>query len=115
MAKREIGDIFPDRTNYGYWKITGEPRRSGSYSASYPVIKCTKTGKEFKTTNGFNVTFVDSIPEDQIIKSDVGVKANITGGIEITKRKNRINFLTKKICAYERELKELYADSFGGE
>ena len=99
MAKRSIGDVF--QCDGVYWKITGAPRGIG-YGYSYPVIRCTKTGKEFRATNGFSVSFVDSLPEDQIIKSDVGIKANIDAGIEITKRKNRINFLNRKICAYER-------------
>jgi hypothetical protein len=112
MAKRSPGDVF--RCDGIYWKITGAPRGIG-YGYSYPVIRCTKTGKEFKATNGFSVSFIDSLPEDQIFNCGVGVKADIDRSVEITKRKNRINFLTRKICAYERELKKLYADSFGGE
>ena len=87
MHKRMIGDIFntldhttgsicltgsPDR----YYKITGEPVMStlgdsagGTRPALvYPTIECSADGCEYEFTNRWSVEFVDSIPEDKIIK-----------------------------------------------
>ena len=45
-----------------YWKITGKrgPRAGGAYGFAYPCIKCSKNGKEYKETNGFEGNFLET-------------------------------------------------------
>ena len=111
--KRSIGDVFPYTGRDGkkiYWKIYKliTHDRIREYE-SYHVIRCTSTGKEFSTTNGFRASFVDDIPDEDIFHCAVAVKVS-TDGIEVTKRKNRIRFLTNKIQAYKKELNVLYGE-----
>ncbi len=87
MHKRSIGDIFctadrderfihlsglPNR----YYKITGDPvlstlgdSQGGTRPALvYPTVECSVDGYEYEFTNQWSVGFVDSIPDDKIIK-----------------------------------------------
>jgi hypothetical protein len=101
-----------------HWKVTGVPRVFLG-SPSYPVVKCTKLGSEYRITNGWCARFIDT----EIAKSDgavklerivpVGMKANLDGGIESGKKKRRIAFLKAKIEQYQKELKELEAGHAG--
>jgi len=94
-----------------YWKITGNPYNKGD---SYPVIKCSKKGKEFRETNGFSVSFVSSLKENKegcsdgwIIGSFSSEKAKIDEGIMSATRLRRIQYLQDKISAYQKELNDL--------
>lgn len=88
--KRKVGDVF----QYGksYWKITSVDRQG-----YYPVIKCSKTGKEYRDTNGFAHQFVDKLDDSAFVNTDVGVKADIDKGVKITQTKLRIAFLEDRI------------------
>jgi hypothetical protein len=54
-----------------YWKITGKkgPRAGGAHGFSYPCIKCSKNGKEYKEINGFESNFLetDGISRGEVI------------------------------------------------
>lgn len=117
MAKRQIGDIFysgdlpnalPD-AYHSYWKITDGPRSGWiSFADTYPVIKCSKYGKEYDRKTGFSVRAVDSIPDDKITRSTVGVKADTTG-VEIGRLKRRLGFLEKRNTADQTEMAKIHA------
>ena len=103
-----------------YWKINGPLRENywaGPGAKSYPVIRCTKTGKEFKNTNGFGSRWIDSLPDgpgsedaphDEYI---VGVfndaervsTANKQRGID----KRRADYLHSRILHDAKELRKL--------
>jgi hypothetical protein len=114
MAKRRIGDIFysgdfpgtPQDASHSYWKITAAAPKPGWISTqdSYLVIKCSKYGKEYSTRNGFLVRQVDAIPEDKIINTALGVKADIQEGARIGQMKRRVVFLEKRIKDDHMEL-----------
>jgi hypothetical protein len=83
-------------------------------NCTYRVIRCSKTGKEFKDVNGFS-TDIDRFftgKEDAsftIVKqaTEVGTKADIDKGIESGKVKRRIQYLENKIDKYNKELERL--------
>lgn len=113
MAKRQIGDIFCSADLSGadpsaprtYWKINGDPG-SGWISTrdSYPVVRCSKFGKEYKSRTWILVSRVDQISDDRIINVDVGVKADIAEGAKIGQLKRRLSFLDRRINADQKEL-----------
>lgn len=89
-----------------YWKVryishTGYMGQVPSYSC----IRCSKTGKEFKDTNGFTCDWVDrEITKSTQWKlqsegSDLGIKANIKEGNKIGAKKRRITYLRERIAA----------------
>ena len=96
--KRQVGDIFYSGDLRGadpngvhsYWKITRPAIISFGHLLSYPVIKCSQWGKEYKETNGFSVSAVDEIPDYRIGKvgrpyvAPLGEKAAIDDGIKST-------------------------------
>lgn len=105
MAKRSVGDVFYSgdlaSNPWGtpsYWKITGDPIPGWlSHLDAYPVVKCSKLGKEYKQSGGFAVRAVDLIPEEKIFKGAIGLKANITNGNKIGALKRRHDFLVERI------------------
>ena len=101
----EIGTIFKHGAD-GYWKVTG-PKRKMFGGESYPVIKCSKRGKEYRQRNGFDAKYVESIPKDQLFFAPTGTKADIDDGIESGVRLRRIQFLKYTIAAMQKELEEL--------
>ena len=105
-----IGTIYS--FSGSYWKVTG-PKRSGLGCLSYPVIKCTKTGKEFKETNGMRDWFIEQLHSDGLTWkfSEVTEKVS-TAGEASGIRKRRIMFLEDKIAAYTKELEELNKQEF---
>ncbi len=111
--KNIIGTIF--LRNGTYWKVVGPIYNGFGNTNYYPVIKCSKLGKEYKYTNGFQTSFIDCLVKfgewngAKLIStgSTVGIKADISAGIESAKLKNRINYLRAKINAYQGELDRL--------
>lgn len=111
---------YPDLTDYifarpsssnpkviEHWKITGPAHVTFCPGRSYPVIKCTKTGKEFKSTNGFSSTYVLSLwNQGLLFKSENNEKAS-TDGIKSGIRKRRINHLVETMNKMVAELNEL--------
>lgn len=93
-------------TSPGYWKITGPAKKSvGCYS--YPVVKCSKLGKEYKTTNGFSVAYVTRLNAQGLLYSaDTQEKAS-TDGKASGIRKRRIDFLVKSMHNMVEELNGL--------
>lgn len=107
---------YQDLTGYifqhagGFWKVTGLPRQGvGSY-AVYPSIKCSKYGKEFRSSTGFvadyllgkferNEMRLCSLPEDQRLAS--------TNGFESGIRKRRIADLSRELPQLVAELNKL--------
>jgi hypothetical protein len=113
-----VGDIFSKQSMHGgpltYWKVTSVDEKGWQHLWTYHVIRCTKTGKEFKDVNGFS-TDIDRYfrqekgSEFNIVKraTEVGTKANIDKGIESGKVKRRIQYLENKIDRYSKELERL--------
>jgi len=117
-----VGDIFSKQSMYEgpltYWKVTSVDEKGWQHLWTYHVIRCvircTKTGKEFKDVNGFS-TDIDRFftgKEDArfaIVKraTEVGTKADIDKGIESGKVKRRIQYLENKIDKYNKELERL--------
>ena len=105
-----VGTIFENRTSF--WKVTGPKYASyGSRSKpnTYPVVKCTKYGKEFSATNGFSDTLVEHLyakgaTTAATYKAGEGVSE---AGKESGIRKRRILWLEATIKAYTKELEEL--------
>lgn len=119
----KLGTIF--KYDNKFWKITGEPfcidgpnsrfaeedfnnrynsNYHGAWYMRYPIIRCTKNGKEFKTVTAIPVISV----YDHYISgySEVGTKVS-EDGISSGKIKRRIKYLKDKINSYTKELKEL--------
>ena len=99
------------KETHSFWKITG-PSRQILGVRSYPVIRCSSWGKEFKKTNGFTVSSVDAIPELRMFRptcknDSLGSKAAIDNGIKAGIKKRRIAFLEKHIAEDEKELADL--------
>jgi hypothetical protein len=90
-----------------YWKITGAAYPAfGFYS--YPVISCSKTGKEYKSRNGFSARFVMNYHRAGFTrKAESTEKANITEGNRTGAQKRRIAFLTDRIARDTAELAQL--------
>jgi len=95
-----------------YWKVTDEPRKSwiNRDGYSYPVVRCSKTGKEYKDKNGF-CTSIDAKLNDPecneyqyIGNFEPGKKANIDNGIKTGKIKRRISYLIGRITSDTKEL-----------
>jgi hypothetical protein len=113
MNKLSTGNIFSitneelTKKITQYWKITSIIEKS------YRVIRCSKTGKEFKDINGFQISFIDNAIDNLnsnvklITTSQIGLKANIDNGIQSGKNKRRINFLKHRISKDQLELKQL--------
>jgi hypothetical protein len=110
QPKMSIGDVFKKEYSGEYWKVTGYnfPNRFNELGG-YQVIKCSKTGKEFKEINGFSLAIDNYIGIEgasyTIIQraTQVGIKAD-TNGIETGKLKRRAQYLQRKIESYQKEL-----------
>lgn len=98
----QIGSVFKSASSY--WKIIGGVTKSGMLGETYPVIKCSKTGKEFRELNRFGRSYVEN---RVIIGIFLGEKADIDDGVESGIKKRRIQYLKKKIESFTKELKEL--------
>lgn len=101
-----------------YWLITGPE----NFGKSYPAIKCSSTGKAYKGTNGFSAPAMRELQKLKVLnyrsKDDSGSTytlirepgdytirtANIDNAIQITKAKNRIQFLEARIKGDSEEL-----------
>lgn len=99
-----------------FWLITG-PERNGSY----PTVKCSATGKTYKSTNGFSAKSMLELQRSKKLDyrhSDAGTlyslvrepgnyeckKADIETSTKITALKNRINYLEGEIQYATKEL-----------
>lgn len=118
MPRLSVGDIFSVQyTNWNqtstleHWKVTAI-NKIWNDDFKYQVIRCSKTGKEFRKTNSFS-TNIDKhfgVPLDgwsyNIVKqgSTVGDKANIDSGIESGKLQRRLNHCAAKADAYIKEI-----------
>lgn len=106
-----IGTIFEDK-NGGYWKVSGPARNSYGNRGrpdSYPVIKCTKYGREYQRTNGFTVMYVDNlVKEGKTWKATDNTEASTDGQARgILKR--RVTYLESRIASDTEELNRLIA------
>ena len=94
-----------------YWKILGCYSKGNKTYESYQVIRCSKTGKEFRETNGFQTSWIDNAVAVGDIKvmtnSAAGTKADIDDGIESGKKKRRISYLQARIESDTKELEML--------
>ena len=119
------GDIFSvDHYDYRgnkrvYWKVTAI--RQYNETSSYSVIKCSKTGKEYKRNIGYSCDIDKTLPNKpvtvnrdhqvdyNIVKRNtvVGVKANLEPGLATGKIKRRLDYLTARIETDKRELQKL--------
>jgi hypothetical protein len=107
-----IGTVF--KRDGSYWKVTGKPRMA-ILLESYPAIRCTKTGKEFKQTNFFSCTFVDRLPWEPGVKfkpapaGKVSITGRERGDIKraITYLKGQIARDQKRLADYEEKLKNV--------
>ena len=112
-----IGDVFciqhtAPKLSPKYWKVTDiRIHKPGTitWDDSYLVISCSRTGKEYKQTNGFS-TGIDqyfykpfSIYSIITRNTQVGIKAS-TKGKESGKLKRRLNYCTAKVNAYNKEI-----------
>ena len=111
MKELEIGTVifFIQGTKKGYWKILST-RIDGFFRLAetyYNVIKCSKTGKEYRMTTGFRAEWIHECIEDLRIKvitvSPIGIKADIEEGV----RKRRIQHLEARIMNDTVELSKL--------
>lgn len=100
-----IGTIFlsPDKR---YWKITGEARNVFG-RLSYPVICCTKNGKEFSQRDGFNKDFVDKLEwgKYKFPAKDSGKVSR--DGVKIGAVKRRLQYLRDRMKADSAEIEEI--------
>lgn len=93
-------------TSPGHWKITG-PAQMALGILSYPVIKCSKLGKEYQQCNGFAASYVLRLKEEgKLYEATKEGKAS-TAGIETGIRKRRIDFLVKTMHDMVEELNGL--------
>lgn len=110
---------IPDLTGYifeykgGYWKIQS-PKHAGYSSYSnpptyYPVIKCTKHGKEFQSRNSIVAEVVEKIYlEGSMVKCGLTEDVKVsTAGKESGARKRRINHLEAELGTMIKELNKL--------
>lgn len=105
----ELNSIVKHKNSY-YIILDTTPR--GGYVS---VKKCSKTGKLYKYSNGFEVTALEAAFKGEkynsfeIIRRGGGTpeKANIENGIESGKIKRRIRFLENRIIHDNKELLEL--------
>lgn len=113
QAKHAVGTVFfvSDGVRH-YWKITDVHDAFGRLS--YGVVRCSKTGKEYRDTNGFGVDALDAAldmpnnPKAGLVGVDDGrEKADIEGGVEEGNRKRRIRFLRQRIEDDGEELRRL--------
>lgn len=109
------GWIFKHKTSY--WKIMGPARNSyGSKTPdTYPVIKCTKTGKEFTGCNGFSIDFVMKLYNaGEMSKCELTENVEVsTAGQESGIRKRRIQHLEAELSSALKEVNQLLAEERG--
>ena len=123
-----LGTVFSEHKTYKgktvYWKIIGEKYNTFGSSSyynerfSYPVIKCSKNGKEYSSRSGFSSNLIDAIIQEKfhddgyskfsLVKTgtNIGVKAK-TVGKEIGIKKRRITYLENRIQRDTNELLRL--------
>ena len=99
-----IGRIFEH--NGRWWKING-PMVLRHGAGSWPVISCSKTGKEFTRLNGFSDSFVKRKEEAGLLYYAVSNEKCSTAGKEIGIKKRRIQFLKTRIADDQAELDRL--------
>jgi len=116
------GDIFSvDHYDYRgnkrvYWKVTAI--RQYNETSSYSVIKCSKTGKEYKRMIGYSCDIDKTLPNKpmtvsrdhqvdyNIVKRNtaVGVKADIDHGLKVGKLKRRLGYLQARMESDKAEV-----------
>jgi hypothetical protein len=106
QPKLPVGTVIlrksESKFHQSYWKIIDT--HSFCNDISYGVIRCTKNGKEFKETNGFNVKYTDAcVANGEIIVISINTFSVQTLG----KIKRRILFLTNRIKNDSIELADL--------
>lgn len=108
-----------------HWLVTGPANPN---SKSYPVVKCSATGKAYKTTNGFSAGAMNELQKNKVLDYRhggesgrvytlvrepglyVAERANIDTAIVLTRLKNRATFLEGTIEAATRELAQVKAN-----
>lgn len=94
------GDIFFIAGRY--WKVTG-PKRG----AFFPVIRCSKNGKEFTDINGFFDRYLETAPAALFIKN-VSEQIKVSrDGVNSGRQKRRIAYLKNRIANDQKELAKL--------
>jgi len=105
-----------------YWLVTGDER-----FGSYPTVKCSSTGKAYKSTNGFSAKSMLELQKNKKIdyrRDDAGTlytlvrepglyvqeRANIDTAIVVTKLKNRISYLEAEIASATTKLAKAKAE-----
>lgn len=102
-----------------HWLITGPAYLS---SSSYPAVKCSATGKAYKSTNGYAIRAMEELQKSKVLDLRHGgstgrvytlvrepgqyaaERANIDTAIVVTRLKNRISYLEAEIESDTREL-----------
>jgi len=114
-----VGDVFSrveknwNKITIHYWKVTFIYNPESFPHNSYHVIRCSKTGKEFRDRNGFSISYIDKAIQNPnsdiklITKSEVGTKANIDNGVDTARMKRRVTFLQARIQKDTKELEGL--------
>ena len=100
-----IGRIFEH--NGRWWKINGPMQFRWGKDGTWPVISCSKTGKEFTRLNGFSDFFVMRKDAAGLLYYAVSNEKCSTAGKEIGIKKRRIQFLKTRIADDQAELDRL--------
>lgn len=121
MPLLTVGSIFGvkyesnNKSGINYWKVTSI-RLDPCNWPSYKVIRCTKTGKEFKDVNGFSCNIDRYLEQPNadyaIVKlgGPVGTKVDFgpaDRGLKMGAMKRRVKFLQARIDCDTKELADL--------
>jgi hypothetical protein len=111
-----MNKTVPDLTGYifqrdkSYWKILG-PKRAGYRGyENYPVVKCTKYGKEFQSSTYYSADFIEKQYAEGTMTKCVlkGEALEVsTAGKASGIRKRRIQHLEADIAHQLKELNKL--------
>lgn len=106
-----IGYIFSYKGSF--WKILGPKKegygRMGYAPKYYPVVKCTKHGKEFQSRNSFSADMVEKLYlEGAMVKCGLTEDVKVsTAGKASGARKRRITHLETELNNILKELNRL--------
>ena len=111
LFEMQAGEVFRDKTNGKYWKITrinfsDRPAKHVQYS----VVKCNKNGKAFRAWNGFSFFFNEKERLEKFFEyvGDFTDAPKVSqDGIESGIKKRRIQYLKEHIAILQKELDRL--------
>jgi hypothetical protein len=96
-----------------YWLI----RDKLAFIDSFEAVKCSSTGKMYKSYNSYNAEFLRKLTEEKFLDGPYAtyqlireatdaepVKANIEASVKTTALKNRISYLERLIARSTKEL-----------